>query len=156
MFSLEDFQNVEIFKGLGESELGKIFTLGREKEYAAGAIIVREGASGGMLQIILEGRVEVRKHAMAGEDKPLAMLGAGTVFGEMSLFDGYPYSATIVAAQDTRTLSIFRNDFMAFAEAEPALAFKITVNLLNILSQKLRKTNENLITLALMRAQGGA
>jgi CRP-like cAMP-binding protein len=71
----------------------------------------------------------------------------------MSLLDGYPFSASVLTLEDTRTISMFRNDFMTMGENEPALAFKVTVNLLNILSRKLRKTNENLVSLAQLRGR---
>jgi CRP/FNR family transcriptional regulator, cyclic AMP receptor protein len=151
MLDLDAIRGLDMFQNLSNEDLGRIFSTAQQAGYPAGAVIVREGASGGMLHIILEGRVEVRKKAAGGEERPLAALGPGAVFGEMSLFDGFPYSASVVATEETRTLSMFRNDFMAMAESAPALAFRITVNLLTILSHKLRKTNENLVTLALLR-----
>lgn len=151
MIDMETLRAVEMFEGLDDAQLGKLFKLGKQSDYKVGSVIVREGAPGGMLHIILEGEVEVRKRALGGEEKPLAVLSQGAVFGEMSLFDGYPFSASVVAKADTRTLSMFRNDFLTLSESEPSLAFKVTVNLLNILSRKLRKTNENLITLALLQ-----
>jgi CRP-like cAMP-binding protein len=148
---LEMIRTVEMFEGLKDKELEKIFQISKETLYPAKSTIVREGAPGGMLHIILDGKVEVRKRAGGGEEKPLAQLLQGAVFGEMSLFDGYPFSATVLALEDTRTLSMFRNDFLSLGETDPASAFKVTVNLLNILSRKLRKTNENLVTLAQIR-----
>jgi CRP/FNR family transcriptional regulator, cyclic AMP receptor protein len=155
MMDLETIRAVEMFEGLKDAELGKIVKLSKQTDYPAQAVIVREGAPGGMLHIILEGKVEVRKRAVGGDEKPLAALAEGAVFGEMSLFDGYPFSATVLALQPTRTLSMFRNDFMALGESDPALAFKVSVNLLNILSRKLRKTNENLVSLAQLRGGHG-
>lgn len=148
---LEMIRSVEMFEGLKDKELEKIFQLSKETEYAAGTAIVREGAPGGMLHIVLDGKVEVRKRAVGGDEKPLAILQQGAVFGEMSLFDGYPFSASVVSLDNTRTLSMFRNDFMSLSETEPSLAFKVTVNLLNILARKLRKTNDNLVSLAQIR-----
>jgi CRP/FNR family transcriptional regulator, cyclic AMP receptor protein len=155
MFNMDALGSLDMFQNLSNEDLGKIYSRAKEETYPSGALILREGASGGMLHVIMEGRVEVRKKTPGGEEKPLATLGPGTVFGEMSLFDGFPYSANVVATEETRTLSMFRNDFMALAESEPAVAFRVTVNLLNILSLKLRKTNENLMTLALLRDNRG-
>jgi CRP/FNR family transcriptional regulator, cyclic AMP receptor protein len=151
MIDLAAIRAVEMFEGLKDEELGKIVKLSKQTDYTPGTAIIREGAPGGMLHIILRGKVEVRKHASGGDEKPLASLAEGAVFGEMSLFDGYPFSATVVAQEPTRTLSMFRNDFMSLGESEPALAFKVSVNLLNILSRKLRKTNENLVAIAMLR-----
>jgi len=154
MFDMETIRQVEMFQGLSDAELGKIFQLAKPMDYKPGDIIVREAAPGGMLHVILEGEVEIRKKAGDAGEKPLARFGSGGLFGEMSLFDGFPYSATVVAKEPTKTLSMFRNDFMSLSETDPGLAFKVTVNLIRTLSSKLRKTNENLVTLALLH-QGG-
>ncbi len=151
MFDLEAIQKLDLFKDLSTDQVAALFRITREEEHAPGTTIVREGAPGGMLHILLDGEVEVRKRPAAGEEKPLARLGAGAVFGEMSLFDGHPYSASVVAVGPVRSLSLFRNDLFQLAESEPYIAFRITANLLCLLSNKLRKTNENLITLALLR-----
>lgn len=155
MLDIDSIRDLEMFQNLNMDELGRFYSVARQTVYPAGSVIIREGAPGGMLHVILEGNVEVRKKAATGDEKPLATLGPGTVFGEMSLFDGFPYSASVVSTELTRTLSMFRNDFMSLADTAPVLAFKISVNLLNILSRKLRKTNENLVTLALLRESRG-
>lgn len=151
MFDLEAIQKLDLFKDLSTDQMAALFRITRQEDFAPGTTILREGAPGGMLHILLDGWVEVRKRPDAGEEKPLARLGAGTVFGEMSLFDGHPYSASVVAVEPVRTLSLFRNDFFQLAESEPYIAFRITANLLSLLSNKLRKTNENLVTLAMLR-----
>jgi len=102
---LDMIRSVEMFEGLKDKELEKLFQLSKETAYPAGTAIVREGAPGGMLHIVVEGKVEVRKRAMGGEEKPLAILQQGAVFGEMSLFDGYPFSASVVPLENTRTQS---------------------------------------------------
>jgi len=151
MLDLEALKSVEIFKDLTEEEMGTIYRLAKEMNYKPGEIIVRESAAGGMLHVILEGNCEVRKKAGEMGERAIAILGEGSVFGEMSLFDGFPYSASVAAKTPTRTLSMFRNDFLTLAEENPKLAFKVTMNLISTLSHKLRKTNENLITFALMQ-----
>jgi CRP/FNR family transcriptional regulator, cyclic AMP receptor protein len=151
MRDLETIRNVEIFRDLSDKELATVIRRSKQMEYKAEGIIVREKAAGGMMHVILEGSVEVRKKTPDGKDKPLAILNEGSVFGEMSLFDGHPYSASVVAKENTSTLTLFRNDFMDMAESEPVLALKVTVNLINTLATRLRKTNENLVTFATLR-----
>ena len=151
---LKRIRDVELFEGLTDDELSRIVKLAKQTDFASGNVVVREGTPGGMLHVILDGQVEVRKRAVGGNEKPLAVLYQGAVFGEMSLFDGYPFSASVVAKAPTKTMSLMKNDFVQLAEAKPAVAYKVTVNLINILSRKLRKTNENLVTLALLRDRG--
>ena len=148
MQNIETLKNLEIFQGFSDQELARIIRGAKQMEYRPGGVIIRENASGGMLHIILEGQVEVRKKTGRENEKPLALLGEGSVFGEMSLFDGFPYSASVVAKENTSTLTMFRHDFETLAETDPRLAFKVSVNLINSLAGKLRKTNDNLITFA--------
>ena len=82
--NLDRIRDVEMFEALKDKELERIFQLSKETTFAAGTTIVREGAPGGMLHIILDGKVEVRKRAVGGDEKPLAQLLQGAVFGEMS------------------------------------------------------------------------
>ncbi|MCD4812367.1 cyclic nucleotide-binding domain-containing protein [bacterium] len=154
MRNLDTIRNIEIFSELSDTELASVVRRAQQKEYKAEGVIVRENASGGMMHVILEGRVEVRKKMPNGPDKPLAVLNEGAVFGEMSLFDGHPYSASVVATENTSTLTIFKNEFMALAEEQPALGLKVTINLINTLSTRLRKTNDNLVTFATLRSSG--
>jgi CRP-like cAMP-binding protein len=121
-------------------------------EYKAEGVIVKEKEHGGTMHILLEGNVEVRKKMAGGKDKPLAVLGEGDVFGEMSLFDERQYSASVVARENSSTLTITGKDFLEMAEAEPKLVMKVTVNLINTLSERLRKTNENLVAIASLRS----
>ncbi len=150
MRNIETLKNLEIFQGFSDQDLARIIRGAKQMEYPPGGVIVRENASGGMLHIILEGQVEVRKKTSQENEKPLALLGEGAVFGEMSLFDGFPYSASVVAKENTSTLTMFRHDFESLAETDPGLAFKVSVNLINSLAGKLRKTNDNLITFAML------
>jgi len=151
MRDLETIRKIEIFNGLTDKELATVIRRAKQMEYKPEGVIVREKAPGGMMHVILEGSVEVRKKTPDGKEKPLAILNEGSVFGEMSLFDGHPYSASVVAKENTSTLTMFRNDFMSLAETEPALVLKVTLNLINTLAARLRKTNENLVTFAALR-----
>lgn len=150
MIDAESIRGVELFQGLGGNDLSQIFSLAQEMDYPAGERIVAENTPGGRLHIILSGSVEVRKKSGEDAERVLAVLGQGTVFGEMSVFDGHPYSAGIVAKTPTHTLSLVRSDFLLLGEKNPGLALKITMNLIKMLSAKLRKTNENLIALTLL------
>ncbi|MBN1596059.1 cyclic nucleotide-binding domain-containing protein [candidate division FCPU426 bacterium] len=153
MRNLDTIRQLEIFNGLSDKEMATVIRRSKQMEYKAEGVIVREKSPGGMMHIILEGSVEVRKKTPDGNEKPLAILNEGTVFGEMSFFDGCPYSASVIAKENTSTLTMFKNDFLEMAETEPALALKMAINLINTLSTRLRKTNENLVTFAALRGK---
>lgn len=154
MANLDTIRSVDILQGLSDKELATVVRRAKQMEYKPEGVIVKEKAAGGMLSIIIEGSVEVKKHS-GDEERTLAVLSEGQIFGEMSLFDGCPYSASVIARENTSTLTMYKNDFLAMAEEEPELAFKVTVNIINTLSARLRKTNDNLVTFAVM-ARGGS
>ncbi len=151
MKDLEVIRRVEIFEGLDDKELATFIRRSKQMEYKDEGVIIKEKSPGGMMHVILEGSVEVRKKMADGTEKPLAVLPEGSVFGEMSLFDGHPYSASVVAKENTSTLTMFRNDLMDLSITEPVLVLKVTINLINTLSGRLRKTNENLVSFAALR-----
>ncbi len=97
---LTDFlKEVSLFDGMQDKILSQIFKLGKVQNFKAGQVIIEEGQAGGNLHIIINGRAEVSKSGKElGEKKYLADLSRGSIFGEMSVFDDAPYSATVKAA----------------------------------------------------------
>jgi len=88
----------------------------------AGTVIIREGEAGRGLFVILLGEVEVmRRDGASGEDRRIARLGAGEVFGEMSLLADAPTSATVRAASATTILFLGRQYFQRLVQALPAM-----------------------------------
>jgi len=151
MRDLDAIKRAEIFAGLSEKELAVVLRKTKAMEYKTEGVIVKEKERGGTMHILVEGSVEVRKKMAGGKDKPLAVLAEGDVFGEMSLFDERPYSASVVARENSSTLTIAGKDFLELAETEPKLVMKVSVNLINTLAERLRKTNDNLVAIAALR-----
>lgn len=102
---------VPIFRGLAKATLLDVAWKTNEVTYSPGATVVREGDPGDTLCIIAEGTVEVHKHG-----RVIAEMTAGDFFGEISLFDGRPRSATIVAVDDVVLLTISWPDFEALLD----------------------------------------
>jgi CRP-like cAMP-binding protein len=106
MTRLAALRRVPIFRRL---EKGTLFELARRTDeitYPAGSTLVREGDPGDALCIIAEGTVEVQTHGHA-----VAQMTAGDFFGEMSLIDGQPRSATVVAVDDVVLFTLGSSDF---------------------------------------------
>ena len=99
---------VPIFRGLARSTLLKVASRTREVAHPAGATIVREGDPGDVLCIITEGTVQVRRQGIV-----VAEMTAGDFFGEISLIDGGPRSATVVAVDDVVLLTLSSSDYQA-------------------------------------------
>jgi CRP-like cAMP-binding protein len=128
-------RNVPIFSTLNNKQLKKIASGGKELTYVPGQTIVEEGAMGVGFFLILEGKVRVRKGK-----KTLAELKAGDFFGEMSLFDEQPRSATAEATVDTKCLGITAWSFIGMVKSNPDIA----VNLMKELASRLRVSNKAL------------
>jgi CRP/FNR family cyclic AMP-dependent transcriptional regulator len=110
------------------AELGKV--------YSDGEIIFREKEKGEMMFVIQAGKVDITKWTHSGE-VTIASLGKGEVFGEMALFDKMPRSATAIAREDSRILTVDKRKFISSISRDPTLAFKI----LESMSQRIRRIN---------------
>lgn len=116
--------SVPLFEGLSDKELQSIAQTGKPVDFPAGKEIVKEGASGVGFHLIVNGNASV---LVGGE--VVAQLGPGSYFGEMSLIDGGPRSATVRADTDVRTLSLTSWDFMPLLDANPSIARKLLVEM---------------------------
>ncbi len=140
-------RTINIFEGLNDEELEKIFKLARIKLYPKDTMILKEGRLGGALHVIIKGKVKVTKNLEGKKDKLITTLGPQAIFGEMSLFDNLPYSANIVALEETRCMMISKEPFDEMLRADQLLAYKLLTQIITILSQRLRNTNEELVAI---------
>jgi alkyl hydroperoxide reductase subunit AhpC/uncharacterized protein (DUF924 family)/CRP-like cAMP-binding protein len=108
-------------------------------EFKAGEKIIAEGEAGETAFLIISGSVEVSISG-AGSAKSIGTLAAGDVFGEMSLIDAGPRSATVKAVTDTQCLVTTYNEFIATAQADPGRAFEF----MKTLVRRLRQMNERM------------
>ena len=136
-------KEVNLFEGLDNKVIKQIFRLGLIQNFQAGDMIIREGQRGGNLHILINGKAEVVKSIRGGspKGKELSKLVRGSVFGEMSVFDGAPYSATVKAVSDCDVHIIRGSDFEAFLKANPEPAYVIFKTLISSISNRLRRTN---------------
>jgi CRP/FNR family cyclic AMP-dependent transcriptional regulator len=125
---------VPLFQSLTPRELQVLSVNCREREYPAGAVLLRQGETGVGLFIITAGAVHVTQTTPDGGSRELGDFGRGAVLGEMSLLDDMPRTATVVATEDTRALVIPVWDFRAALREAP----DVSIKLLSVLSQRLR------------------
>lgn len=128
---------VPIFAGCSPQEIAAIDGVAAEQAFQPGQLIVSQGTAGNALYIVLEGRVELLRDGTS-----LGAFRSGDFFGEMSLLDAAPRSATVRAIEPTVCLMISSWDFKAMLEQHPPIAIK----LLEVLSRRLRVANERLTT----------
>ena len=113
----------------------------REHYFAPGDVLVEEGTPGTSMFVIMDGEVSVR----AG-DSELARLGAGEHFGELSLADNLPRSASIVATSFGSAVSLSADQWADFCRHEPELGTILLWKLLRVLGARLRQTNQLVTT----------
>jgi CRP-like cAMP-binding protein len=104
-----------------ESELQRVAREGAERLYAIGEPIVRQGASGESMFVLLHGHVEVTARKDSGPSTRFATLNSGDYFGEMSLMTGAPRAATVTALEETRVLEISKESFGRIMALRPEL-----------------------------------
>ncbi len=102
----ERLRSVPLFSGLSDKQLRRIVEAGKRVELPEGRVVAREDQMGEGFHVILEGSVNISVH---GEDK--GSLGPGKFFGEMSLIDGKPRSATVTVVEPTTTFSLTSWEF---------------------------------------------
>ena len=112
---------------------------------APGTQIIREGDAGDFMVMVLEGTVHVRKRGAAGDEQLLATVDAGKTLGEMSMIDGEPRFATCVAAEAALVAVLDRDSLARIIVEQPMLGAKILMELVLMLSQRLRATGQRLL-----------
>jgi CRP/FNR family cyclic AMP-dependent transcriptional regulator len=132
---VEILQKAPIWSGLTEKELKVVARSFRQLKYETGDIIVGKGETGVGFYLIADGNVEVRS-----EGKVLSKLGPGQYFGEMSLLDGQPRSADVVALEPLRCLALTPWSFKSVVSEHPKVALK----LLQESVRRLRANNQRL------------
>src|SRR5204862_7943893 len=93
-----------------------------ESRLRRGEVLFHEGDSGDKLYIVLDGKVKLGRTSADGRENLLAILGPGQMFGELSLFDPGPRSATVTAVTDTAFASLSHEDLLPWLEARPIVA----------------------------------
>jgi len=126
-------QRVPLFSGFNEDDLRRVAELSRIVEAPVGTFITQIGDAGDSFFVIIDGMAAVRTPVGTG-----SQLLPGDFFGEMSLVDGEPRSATIVAATDLRLLIVDRLHFWRLLDETPELIRRI----LTILSRRVRRLEQ--------------
>ncbi|MBE81269.1 MAG: cAMP-binding protein [Gemmatimonadetes bacterium] len=125
-----------LFDTLTGYELWKLAPIIHHRFYLPREVIVRQGAPGAGLFIILDGSADVVLQDSNGEDIVLAALGEGQMFGEISLVDGAPRAASVISTTRSHILGFFKADLMELVEHSPTLGFKILYRLTQLLNEK--------------------
>jgi hypothetical protein len=133
-------KRVSLFENLTLDQLDAVRQLTREAEFLAGEVIVREGAPGDELYILLEGRVDVMLGWETPQATKLGEMQGVDYFGEMAILDREPRSVTIVAAENSRLLSLDGQSLKDLIQQMPEISFEI----LRVLTTRVRRAEQRL------------
>ncbi len=135
-----NLKKVPIFSDLSEKILEAISVMVEEKLYTDGAVIFSEGQAGNTFYVITQGEVIISKL------KVLAILQSGDFFGEMSLIDQSPRSASAIAKGKVILYTLSRNNFQELLQTNLQAAQIFIFKLLETLVRRLRQTDQELVT----------
>lgn len=164
----EILRRIDLFADLSEDERGNVERCIERQSAADGERLVSEGEASEQLYILESGAVEVFRHVGQGADRKevvLATLGAGKCFGEMSLLDDLPPSASVRCKGACELLTISRLDLNVLLNWDTILAAKMWRTFARMLSRRLRDANDSMLSRVvegdeqskelLARAEGG-
>ena len=112
-----------------------------------GVEMIREGEGGDLMMLVIEGRVDVAKRDRWNTPQLIAQVEPGRTLGEMSMIDGEPRFATCVAVEPTLVAVLNRENLARIIVEQPLLGAKLLMELVLMLSQRLRATSGKLLDL---------
>ncbi|ACZ00368.1 Crp/Fnr family transcriptional regulator [Thermomonospora curvata] len=127
-----------LFEALDEQGAKALRANVTEVRLSRGQTLFNEGETGDRLYVVLEGKIKLTRTSNDGRENLLSVLGPGEMFGELSLFDPRPRTASAVAVTECRLAGLGHDDLRPWLTGHPEVA----VQLLRALAQRLRKTND--------------
>ena len=137
----KELRKVGIFENLNPKHIQGLAGIATERVFKPGEYLMKQGEGGIGLFIILSGKVRIEKTDSSGKSVEIAENGPGDIMGEMTVFDGAPRSASVIAIEETHCLVLASWEFNAFLKAHPEAALE----LLPVLVKRFRETNDALI-----------
>lgn len=147
MDKLSLLKSVFVFGGLEDGLLGKIAAHLQEARFEDGQLIFKQDEKADSFFIVDTGEVSISKKLGPGQEKALALLGPGSVFGEMAFFSDSPRTANAAAKSQVLLWKIERGDFMNFISEEPKAGLRILSGLLQVSMDRLEQTSRELATI---------
>jgi CRP/FNR family transcriptional regulator, cyclic AMP receptor protein len=145
-----DVMSRNLFSGLPTELAGLLFAKLRPVRLAAGQLLFVADEVGEGCYRIDQGLLKVSMLSASGGERILAILGPGSIIGELSLLAGNPRSATVAAVRDSELSFVSRADFQTIADAHP----QIYKHLVRLLAQRLLSTNSMVAATSFLSLKG--
>lgn len=134
-----------LFSGLAEDQLTKIAAIIIDRQYPKGRIIFTEGEPGEAIYLLKSGLIKLTKHLEDGREHILHFVHPGEIFAEVVIFNGGDFPATAEVQEDALVGVIRNRDIEDLIQVNP----RVAVELLRIMSRRLRAAQDKLMNLAL-------
>jgi len=134
-------RSVPVFGGLEGRSLDRLMERLREQRFEAGEVVFHEGELGRTMHVLREGEVDVIRRTSGGEEVLIVRLGPGETFGEMTLVELQPRSATVVARKATLSYSLTNMDLYSLYRDDNYAYVIVLQNICRMLSRRLRKAD---------------
>jgi len=134
----ERLRDIGLFGGLSDETLEKLASDLEVIQLQPGAVVFKEGDSGREMFVLLEGEIEVLKHSKSLRETRVALLGPSDWFGEMSILDVMPRSATVRTLSPSRVLRITAHDLDALYRRDLRAYSLVVLNIAREMSRRLR------------------
>jgi CRP/FNR family cyclic AMP-dependent transcriptional regulator len=135
---LKVLKKVSLFSGLTEEQLEVIGQHCKGRSFKSGHVLFQEKEMGAEFYVVMSGSVKIYTSS-GGEDKILSLFKSGDSFGELSLLDGKPRSASAAVVEDSVLLTLEKVSFLRVLQEN----FDIAIMIMQELCQRLRDTNQH-------------
>ena len=108
-----------LFSGLDDEAAQSLGSSMNEIRLVRGEVLFREGDTGDRLYVVTDGKMKLGRTSADGRENLLAILGPGQMFGERSLFDPRPRSATVTAVTDATMMSLGHDELLRWLTDQP-------------------------------------
>ena len=132
-----------LFQGVAGEAAEALASSLQYADYSRGETVFLEGEQGDTLYIVLTGKVKIGRRATDGRENMLSVMGPSDMFGELSLFDPGPRTATATVVTEARLASLAHTSLKPWITDRPEIAEQ----LLRVLARRLRRTNDALADL---------
>ncbi|HEY5314018.1 MAG TPA: cyclic nucleotide-binding domain-containing protein [Pirellulales bacterium] len=147
----EKLKQIPLFAGLSDDEFKRLEEVAAVATFEPGEFVIEQDQHSQHLWVLLEGRCEVIKYIEQGKSGPvptvLAVLSEHSNFGEMSFFHDAPHSAAVRAQTRVKLLHLTRAQYNDLVNSQSSLACKLTVNVVQILAERLRRMDQWVVEL---------
>lgn len=147
---IDALQRTKFFQDLSPEHLAQLAMHVQHRHLNPGAIIFEEGDPGNAVFIVTEGEAKITVKSPTQRDITLALLGPGDAFGELSLLDDSPRSATATTTAPTELLVVHRRDFLDLVATDNVALH----GLLSALARMIRNMNQRLADIAMLDVHG--